>query len=190
MKIPEQAKKVFEWKTFDVYQWEQKMFDGSKKVFEKLKRNHSIDIIAISENWELYILEEEQPWRPPFYWLVWWTCEDWEEPIDTAKRELLEETGLVSENWEFFKAYSKSSRIDYNSNIFIARNCKKLWNQTLDIDWEKIKIKTYKWKEFLDIVANPKFRVSEFALEVLRYVYLWKEEELKKIIFKWVSITK
>ena len=39
MKIPKNATKVFSGKTFDVYQWEQEMFDGSKKIFEKLKRN-------------------------------------------------------------------------------------------------------------------------------------------------------
>ena len=53
MKIPKNAIKVFSWKTFDVYQWEQKMFDWSKKIFEKLKRNDSVDIIAINKNKEI-----------------------------------------------------------------------------------------------------------------------------------------
>jgi hydrolase, NUDIX family len=61
MKIPKNATKVFSGKTFDVYQWEQEMFDGSKKIFEKLKRNDSLDIIAINKNNEIYILEEEHP---------------------------------------------------------------------------------------------------------------------------------
>ncbi len=183
MKIPDNAKKVFEWKAFDVYNWEQKMFDGTTKIFEKLKRNDTVDIIAVSENWDICILEEEQPWRLPFYWLVWWTCEIWESPIITAKRELLEETGFVSEDWNFLKSYKKSSRIDYKSNIFIARNCKKIQDQNLD-SGEKIKIKMVKWKEFLDVITDPKFRVSEFALEVMRYFYLWKEEEIKDIILK------
>jgi len=66
MKTPKNAIKVFSWKTFDVYQWEQKMFDWSKKTFEKLKRNDSVDIIAINKNKEIYILEEQQPWREAF----------------------------------------------------------------------------------------------------------------------------
>ncbi|KKP89624.1 MAG: NUDIX hydrolase [Candidatus Moranbacteria bacterium GW2011_GWC2_37_73] len=32
--IPEHAKKVFSGTFFDVYQWEQEMFDGSKKIKE------------------------------------------------------------------------------------------------------------------------------------------------------------
>lgn len=182
MAIPPHAKKVFIWKIFDTYQWDQLIFDWNTKIFEKLKRNDTTDIVAISEDWLIYILEEEQPWRPPFYGLVWWTCEDWEEPIFTAKRELLEETGLVSDDWEFFKAYTKSSKIDYKGNLFIVRNCKKIQEQELD-PWEKIVIRKVNWQEFLDIVADPKFRVQEFALDILRYLYLWKEEELKRIIF-------
>jgi ADP-ribose pyrophosphatase len=182
-KIPNEAKKVFWWIDFDVYQWKQKMFDWSFKTFEKLKRNHSVDIIAVSEDKEIYILKEEHPWRMPFIWLVWWSCEDWEEPLETAKRELLEETWLSSDDWELFWIYTKSSRIDHNSNIFIARNCKLIQNQNLD-PWEKIEIKKVNWDDFLNIVANPNFRVSEFALETLRYIFLWKEQELKNIILK------
>lgn len=180
--IPDNAKKVFKWKTFDVYQWEQEMFDWTTKTFEKLKRNDSIDIVAVSEDNKIFILEEQHPWREPFFWLVWWTCEDWETPIETAKRELLEETWLISNDWELFWAYIRSSRIDHKSNIFIARDCKKVENQNLD-SWEKINVKKVNWDEFLKIIANPKFRVQEFALEALRKIFIWKEEELKNQIF-------
>ena len=37
MKVPKQAKRVFKGVIFDVYQWEQEMFDGTKEIFEKLK---------------------------------------------------------------------------------------------------------------------------------------------------------
>ncbi|MDD2487232.1 MAG: NUDIX hydrolase [Candidatus Gracilibacteria bacterium] len=181
MKIPEHAKKVFEGKTFDTYQWEQEMFDGSMKIFEKLKRNDTIDIIAVSEDGYIYILEEEHPGRPLFYGLVGGTCEIGEEAIETAKRELLEETGLESSDWEIFGTYTKSSRIDYDGYVYIARNCKKIKEQELD-PGEKIIVRKVEWKEFIDIVADPKFRVSEFALDALRYIYLGKEEELKKNI--------
>lgn len=37
MKLPPQAKKVFTGQIFDVYQWEQEMYDGSFETFEMLK---------------------------------------------------------------------------------------------------------------------------------------------------------
>ena len=70
MKIPDSAERVFEGKTFDVYQWKQEMFDGSMKIFEKLKRNHSVDIVAVSPDGDICIIEEEQPGRAPFLGLV------------------------------------------------------------------------------------------------------------------------
>lgn len=184
MKIPDNATLVFKGKTFNVYQWEQEMFDGRKKTWERLKRNHSVDIIAISPENEIYILEEQQPGRPPFFWLVWGTCEDGEDPMETAKRELLEETGLVSNDWALFWTYTASSRIDHDNHILIARGCVKKQDQSLDEGGELIDFKKLKWEDFLQTVANPKFRVKEFALEALRYVFLGKEEELKDIIFQ------
>ncbi len=180
--IPSSAKMVFHGITFDVYQWEQEMFDGSKKIFEKLKRNHSIDIVATSKEGEIYILEESQPLRDPFLGLVWWTCEPNEEPLETARRELLEETGLISDEWYLFWSYQNSSRIDHKSHIFIARNCKKIAEQNLD-SWENIKIKKVSWVDFLNTVASKDFRTHEFSLEALRYIFFWQESELKQKIF-------
>ena len=182
--IPENAKLAFSWQIFDVYQWEQEMFDWSKQIFEKIKREDTVDVIAILETWEIIILEEKQPWREVYYWLVWWTCESWEEPIETAKRELLEETWLVSNDWELFNSYKLSSKIAFNSNIFIARNCKKIQEQNIEEDWEKIKVIKLGWSDFLDTIASYNFKVKEFALEVLREIYLGNEEKLFKRIFK------
>jgi len=38
MKLTSQAQRVFKGIIFDVYQWKQKMFDGSQGIFEMLKR--------------------------------------------------------------------------------------------------------------------------------------------------------
>lgn len=184
MSIPSHATQVFGWKSFDVYQWEQEMLDGSSKIFEKLKRNNTVDVVAVLKDWTIVILEEQQPGRDVFYGLVWWTCEAGESSLETAKRELLEETWLVSEDWELYNSYTLSSRIDYTSNIFIARDCELVAEQNLDPGWEHIIIKQLDREDFINTIADPKFRVGEFALEVLREIFLWKEDELKRKILK------
>ncbi len=183
MTLPENAKRVFQWITFDVYQWPQEMFDGSLKTFEKLRRIDSADIIAITEDGKICILEEEQPARPPFFWLIAWSGEEWEEPLMTAQRELLEELWMISEDWTLLNSYSESSRMEYKDHLFIARSCRVIQSPQLE-SGEKIKLRKVEWKEFLDIVADPRFRFAAFALDALRYIYLWKEEELKQLIFK------
>lgn len=181
MPIPNHAKKVFAGKTFDVYHYEQKMFDGSTQIFEKLKRNHSVDIIAVTKENKILVIHEEQLGRKPFVSLVSGWGEDGESPLETAKRELWEETGCVAESWELFGSYSFSSRVDYQSHLFIARGVEKVSEQNLDA-WEKISLLECDWEEFKKYVVWDDFRVKEFTLEFLKHMYFWKEEELKKRI--------
>ena len=60
-------------------------------------------------------------------------CDEKEQPIKSAERELLEETGLVSDNIEYVGLYHESpSTIQYGLHCFIARNCKKVSNLSLE----------------------------------------------------------
>ena len=47
--LPENAKLVFKGVMFDTYQWEVDGYDGSKRIFEKLKRPDTVMIIPITE---------------------------------------------------------------------------------------------------------------------------------------------
>lgn len=181
-KIPENANMVFKWIIFDVFQYEQKMYDGSTKIFEKLRRKATADIITILENWNFCIIEQEQPWKKPYYTFPGWTIEEWEEPNELARRELLEETWLVSNDIEIYKTYNTSWKIDYPEYFYIARNCKKVQDQELD-SWEKIKLMEVTRDWLVDILADPKFSLQNFAIDVFRARHTWKEEELKKMIF-------
>ena len=45
--IPDHATCVFHGALFDVYQWQQEMFDGTYETFEMLRRPDTIAVIAI-----------------------------------------------------------------------------------------------------------------------------------------------
>jgi hypothetical protein len=92
--IPSHAKKVFEGVIFDVYQWEQKMFDGSVETYEKLKRNGTVEIIAVTKDKKIIVLKESQPARSEFTNLISGRIERGETPLETARKELLEEAGM------------------------------------------------------------------------------------------------
>src|SRR6266567_4147904 len=95
--IPENAKKVFEGEIFDVFQWEQEMFDGSRKTFEKVERPDTANIIAFTEDGKVIILDQEQPGKDKFVSLPGGRIDEGENPLEAAKRELLEETGFQPE---------------------------------------------------------------------------------------------
>lgn len=108
MKIPPQAKRVFKGIIFDVYHWQQKMFDGSEETFEMLKRVNTIEVISIKDG-KICISHQSQPTKKDFYSLFGGRAEEGEEPLTTAKRELLEESGMTSDSWELYKNISADS---------------------------------------------------------------------------------
>jgi ADP-ribose pyrophosphatase len=69
----------------------------------------------------------ENTWRYPikreFLELPVGGIEAKEEPLDTAKRELMEETGYTGGEWEFLGSfYDNNSYSTAKTNIFLARN--------------------------------------------------------------------
>ncbi len=166
MKIPEHAKKVFEGTIFGVYQWQQKMFDGSEETFERLKRPATVAVIPTMGS-SVLISEEEQPLSPKCFTLRGGRQEKDEEPLACGKRELVEEAGLVSDDWELLRVYEPVSKIDWQVYIFIARSCRKVGEQKLDAG-ERITIKELSFDAFLDLVSSKDFFETEFAADIMR----------------------
>ena len=131
MKIPSQAKLVFKGVIFDVYQWEQEMFDGSKETFEAIKRPSTVQVIPVKGD-KILLSFEEQPGKPRRLTFFGGRMEKDEEPLDAAKREFLEETGMESDDWELFREYHSGGKIDWSFFFYIARNVTKKTEPHLD----------------------------------------------------------
>lgn len=166
MKLPKDAKKVFDGVIFDVYQWEQQMYDGSTETFEMLKRADTTLIIPTAND-KIYIVEEEQPHKGPFTGLLGGRVEEGEDPLTGAKRELLEEGGFISDDWELYTSYMPYTKLDWTISVYIARNCQKITEQKLD-PGEKIAIKEVSFDDFVTLVTTSTFIETQFANEILR----------------------
>lgn len=167
MKIPNNAKCVFKGVIFDVYQWEQEMFDGSHETFEALKRPNTVLTIPVVGS-KLLLSFEEQPGKTRHHRLFGGRAEPNEDPLETAKRELLEETGMESPDWELFGSYEFDGKIEWSTYIFIARDCQKIAEQKLDAG-EKIDVYECQLSEFME-----KIRKNE------RTVFNWIEDDYKR----------
>ncbi|TSA44612.1 NUDIX domain-containing protein, partial [bacterium] len=109
--IPAKAKRVFRGVIFDVWQWKQKMFDGSVEIFEKLRRPDTVNVIPVIGN-KIMILKQRQPdWKKEKTSLAGGRIDEGEKPLAAAKRELLEETGYASKNWTLWKEQNPSEKM-------------------------------------------------------------------------------
>ena len=181
MKIPAQAKCVFKGIIFDVYHWEQEMYDGSKATFEALKRANTVVVIPVEGN-QVYYAKQEQPGKPPFTSLFGGRAEEGEDPLESAKRELLEETGFISDDWKQIRHYAPPGRVEWNVYFFIARNCRKTTRQQLD-GGEKIEVISTTIDDFVDnIILDPKFSEHELREEIMSAFDPVKADALKKEI--------
>lgn len=167
--MPENAKKVFSGILFDVYQWEQKQFDGSMKTFEKLSRNDTVGVIAITPDGKFILTRQEQPAMKPFLGTSGGIVDDNEDVSEAAQRELLEETGYESTDWELYSAVQPTTKIDWAVFIFIARNCKKTREPQPD-SGEKVQTLELTFDEFIQTIKKEEFRDKELALKIFRII--------------------
>lgn len=183
MKIPSEAKRVFKGIIFDVYHWQQKMFDGSEETFEMLKRVNTIEIIAIKDG-KICISHQSQPNKKDFYSLFGGRAEKEEkDPLVTAKRELLEESGMFSNKWELYKIYHPLHKIDWDIYTFIAKNCKKVADVKLD-PGEQIETKELSFDKFIEFVLSDKYWGNELVLDILRMKVERRLQDFKTKLFK------
>ena len=179
--IPDHAKKVFDGVVFDVYQWEQELFDGSKAVFEKIKRLDTVMIIPVMSDGKIILLNQQQPGTNPILCLPGGRIEKSEEVLSSAKRELLEETGCESDDFVLWDAIQPVGKIEWAIYTFIAKNCKKVAGLNLD-SGEKIELKYVSFDEFIDIVLHNK--------DFRDYEVKWKLLDMKDDVDKMAELRK
>ncbi|OGE77790.1 MAG: hypothetical protein A2751_01910 [Candidatus Doudnabacteria bacterium RIFCSPHIGHO2_01_FULL_46_14] len=181
--IPANAKRAYKGKIFEIWQWEQKMFDGSTEVFEMLKRPNTIQIIATVKK-KILVTREEQPERPVReFGLYGGRGEEGEEPLETAKRELLEESGMESDHWELWKTYQPFVKAEWTIYVFIARNCRKVAEPRLD-NGEKIEQHEIGFEQFVEKVTDDSFWAPSFSNDILRLKLEGRLDEFKNKLFK------
>ena len=158
------------------------MYDGSKATFEALKRPGTIQIIPTQEG-HVLLSHEEQPTKALSYTFLGGRMEENEEPLETAKRELLEESGLESDDWELIKTYHVEGKINWPVYLFTARNCRKTTEPHLD-PGEKIEVLKVTFDRFIEIVSSEAFWGQNIANDILRMrLDKTKLEDFKRKLF-------
>jgi hypothetical protein len=86
--FPPHAKRVFEGVIFDVYQWEQELYDGRTVMFERLVRPDTVTVYGVLPDGKILLAEQEQPGKPAFVGPTGGRVDPGEDALTAAKREL------------------------------------------------------------------------------------------------------
>lgn len=178
--LPANAQLVFKGTIFEIWQWPQKMFDGSTKIFEKAWRFPGLEIVATLGD-KIIIEEEDQPDHKNTINLPSGRADHSNNILKEAKRELLEETGCVSDNWTLFYKHGEEYRVMHEVYYYLARDCRQVQEQQLDAGGEKIKIKLITFEEFLNLPQEPRFCA---APNFINYLLKLKNDKQKMKEFK------
>jgi ADP-ribose pyrophosphatase len=77
-----------------------------------------------------------------------------ENIMDAAKRELLEETGYSSNNFEKIgECFASAGTMNNTVHFFLAKNCEKVAEQNLD-DNEELTVEIVTWEKSLEMLKN------------------------------------
>lgn len=155
--IPENAQRVFEGKIFDVYQWEQKLYDGTTETFERAARPDTIAVFPVLENGDIFLIKDTQPTRDTVITAPTGRIEEGETPEGAAHRELMEETGLSIGELIPWYSHQITSKIDWFAYVFIGKGCRKTKEPTPEAG-EKIEPYPVSFEELTELVVSGKMR--------------------------------
>lgn len=172
--MPEDATLVFRGKLFDVYQWQQQMYDGTYQTFEKLKRPDTVVVFAVLDDGSILLTKQEQPGKSLFIGAAGGRVDEGEEIEEAAARELLEETGYRAKELILWHSEQPVSKIDWAVYTFIAKGLEKVDEQRLDAG-EKITLHPVTFDEFIDTALRNEFTERE----IVKYIYEAKIDKQK-----------
>ncbi len=155
--IPNNAKKVFTGQIFNVYHWDQELFNGEKATFEMLGRPDTLQILAIKDG-KLLILHEQQPGSGPFYGLPGGRHDvEKETELEAAQRELLEETGMTFKTWRLIEVAQPHTKIEWFVYRYVATNFTSETKPHLDAG-EKIEVELADLARARELANGPDVR--------------------------------
>lgn len=99
------------------------------------------------------------------------------DALAVAKRELLEETGYVSDSWQYLgPTIDSSAKMTNYMHLFLATNCRRVADQHLDAT-EILTVEAVPLEKAVDMVMSNEICCNSSANAILRAARLLEEQE-------------
>src|SRR3989344_446710 len=120
--VPPNAKRVYQNKRQEIWEWDQELYDGSHTVYSCLVREDTVAVIPFLDRETILLIKESQPGRSDVYFDVpGGVVDPGEQPEATAKRELREEAGYQGDVL-FFRTRTYNGMTRFLEHTFLAKH--------------------------------------------------------------------
>lgn len=153
---------------------------GGKGIYGKVHfKNLAIGVIPIDEAGNTYLVGQ---YRFPLSQYSWEIpeggCRLGTDPLETAKRELEEETGLVATQWTRIQEMHLSNSVsDEHCFIYLAQGLQQM--QAMPEETEQLVVRQVPFTELYQMVANGKITDAITVAAVLKVHIMILEGTLK-----------
>lgn len=171
-------KPVFKADLFDVFETEVELPNGETHTYHDAVRKTAISAFPLTDNHEIYLIDQYRYLhKGRIIEAVAGFIEESEKPIDAAKRELKEETGIEAETWqELSTVDAAGSIITWEQPLFLAKNLKL--GQATPEDSEDIKLVKFTLSQAVELVMSGVIRTASSIVGILMIDKLVQEGKL------------
>jgi 8-oxo-dGTP pyrophosphatase MutT (NUDIX family) len=144
---------------------------GNPGIYGKVHfKNTAISIVAVDSAGFTYLVGQYRYTLNAYSWEVpegGCSIESGESTLEAAKRELLEETGLVATKWtELGEVYLSNSVSDEKAVMYLAQNLSQ--HQACPEETEQLKIRRLPLKEAIEMAQNGQITDALSVLTLLK----------------------
>ncbi|HMR93326.1 MAG TPA: NUDIX hydrolase [Chitinophagaceae bacterium] len=164
-----QAKAIYDNPWISVTEYDVINPSGKPGIYGKVHyKNLAIGIVPLDEEGNTWLVGQYRFTLGQYTWeLPEGGCPEHTDPLETAKRELLEETGLVAIHWEKIMTMHLSNSVtDEVAHIFLARGLEQ--REPEPEETEQLHIKKLPFNEVYDMVMDGRITDAITVAAILK----------------------
>ena len=149
--------------------------NGTPTIYGVVEASPAIGIVPLTENLDTYLVGQFRYSLDTYSWEIpEGGGADGEEPLDTAKRELKEETGLSAKNWTYLDSlYTSNAFTNEIGHIFLAQDLEE--GEAEPDHSEDLSVKKIPFTEAYEMVLNYTIKDALAVIGIFRvHEYLKK----------------